>query len=118
VRHEELEPIMLHPVKESNGEVVYKQLEEAVEKTGIPREIVGDEGSDLKAGIRRFCAKHKKTDFIYDIKHKVAVVLKRELSEDEDWKRFWSERGVRGKKYNKRCWQRLPVLTNERRRAI
>jgi len=93
VGHEELEPIMLHPVKESNGEVVYKQLEEAVVKTGIPREIVGDEGSDLKAGIRRFCAEHKKTDFIYDIKHKVAVVLKRELSEDEDWKRFGERAG-------------------------
>ena len=93
VGHEELEPILLEPVKESNGEVVYKQLEKAALKTGIPREIVGDEGSDLKAGIRRFCAEHKKTDFVYDIKHKVAVVLKRELSGEEGWKRFTEQTG-------------------------
>jgi hypothetical protein len=34
-------------VKESNGKIVWQQLEKAIEKTGIPREIIGDHGSDL-----------------------------------------------------------------------
>ncbi len=42
--HEDVEPIALFPVKQSNGEIVWQQLEETVEKTGVPREIIGDQG--------------------------------------------------------------------------
>jgi hypothetical protein len=37
LRHEEVEPITLEPVKESTGEVVYHQLKEAAKKTGSRR---------------------------------------------------------------------------------
>ena len=47
LKHEDVEPISLFPVKSSNGEVVWQQLEESVKKTGVPRAIVGDHGSDL-----------------------------------------------------------------------
>jgi hypothetical protein len=40
VNHEDVEPICLNPVKQSNGKIVYQQLEEAIEKTGIPRETL------------------------------------------------------------------------------
>ena len=46
--HEDVEPIALFPVKSSNGEVVFQQLEETVDKTGLPREILGDQGSDIR----------------------------------------------------------------------
>jgi hypothetical protein len=52
--HDDVEPIALFPVTRSNGEVVFQQLEETVEKTGLPREILGDQGSDLKPGTERF----------------------------------------------------------------
>ncbi|KPA12547.1 hypothetical protein MHK_007252, partial [Candidatus Magnetomorum sp. HK-1] len=45
-------------------------------------------GSDLKSGIERFCKTHKKTDYIYDIKHKTASVLKHELKGNEDWENY------------------------------
>jgi hypothetical protein len=48
---EDAEPIALFPVKQSNGEVVFQQLEDTIPKTGVPREIIGDQGSDLKSGI-------------------------------------------------------------------
>ena len=32
-----------------NGDIVYEQLENAVQKTGVPCEILGDKGSDLHA---------------------------------------------------------------------
>lgn len=86
--HEDVEPISLYPVKESNGDVVWQQLEETAEKTGIPREIIGDHGSDLAAGIQKFCQKHPGTCYIYDIKHKTATVLKHELENDEKWLEF------------------------------
>lgn len=90
LRHEDMEPIEVLPVKSSNGEIVYQQLEEAIVCTGVPRQIVGDEGSDLKKGIGKFCQEHVETIFTYDIKHKTASVLKHELEEDEEWKRFAS----------------------------
>ena len=86
--HRDVEPIALLPVDKSNRDVVYRQLEATVGKTGVPRLIVGDHGSDLKAGIERFCQEHPETCFIYDIKHKTAAVLKRELACDETWLEF------------------------------
>ena len=84
----ENEPIALFPVKSSNGEVVFQQLEEAVDKTGLPREILADQGPDLKAGIERFCHQHPQTCSIYDIKHKSAALLKHTLQHDESWQSF------------------------------
>lgn len=88
LRYEDMEPIALLPVKKSNGEIVYQQLEESVKKTGIPRQIVADHGSDLNKGIQLFCEKHSETVFTYDIKHKTASVVKNELEKDEEWKNF------------------------------
>ncbi len=88
VSHQDVELIALLPVEKSNRDVVYRQLEANIEKTGVPRLIVGDHGSDLKAGAARFCQEHPETCFIYDIKHKTATVLKRELARDETWLEF------------------------------
>jgi len=86
--HEEVEPIALFPVKSSNGEVVFQQLEQTIEKTGLPREILADQGSDLKAGIERFCQQHPQSCSIDDIKHKSAALLKHTLQHDESWQAF------------------------------
>lgn len=83
--HETVEPIELVPVKHSNGTVVYQQLEQAITKTGVPREIISDHGSDLNAGIEQFCQQHPQTSAVYDVKHKLAAILKRELDPDADW---------------------------------
>jgi hypothetical protein len=86
--HAEVEPIELLPVEHSDGEVVYQQLEKATAKTGVPREIVSDHGTDVKAGIEKFCDQHPQTSAVYDIKHKTAAVLKREWEHDPAWLAF------------------------------
>jgi len=86
--HADVEPIAIYPVTQSNGEIVYQQLEAARKRTGVPREILSDQGSDLYKGIKQFCQAHPETSFIYDIKHKVAAVLKRELGADGAWQEF------------------------------
>ena len=86
--HEDVEPIALLPVTHSNGEIVFQQLTQTVEKTGPPREIIGDHGTDIKSGIERFCQDHEQTCYIYDIKHKGAAILKRELKDDPHWSEF------------------------------
>jgi len=88
--HADVEPIAICPVTQSNGEVVYQQLEEARKQTGVPREILSDHGSDLHKGIRQFCQAHPETCDLYDIKHKVAAVLKRELEVEGAWQEFSS----------------------------
>lgn len=92
LKHENLEAITLLPVKHSTGHMVFEHLEKTIEKTGIPREIVGDYGSDLKAGIERFCQAHPETDYVHDIKHQTALLLKHELQADPLWNQFthWS----------------------------
>jgi len=88
LKYEDVEPIALLPVTQSNGDIVYQQLKETIEITGVPREIVSDHGSDIKSGIDKFCDEFQETCFIYDIKHKGAAILKRELKKDEIWIEF------------------------------
>jgi hypothetical protein len=86
--HEDVEPLVLLPMSPSNGPLIFEQLEASAKRTGIPRQIVADHGSDLKAGIEAFCQTHPTTCSIYDIKHKTACVLKHELAGDTSWQTF------------------------------
>jgi hypothetical protein len=86
--HEDVELIDLQPVTESNGKVVYRQLEAATAKTGVPRAIVSDNGGDLHNGIERFRKRHRGTAWIYDVKHKTACLLKHALERDTSWQKF------------------------------
>jgi hypothetical protein len=88
IQYKDLEPIELMPVKQSNGEIVYEQLEQATKKTGVPRAIITDKGSDLNCGIKQYCDKHPETVSIYDIKHKTALVLKKQLENNDVWNEF------------------------------
>ena len=86
--HEDVELIDLVPVTESNGKVVYRQLQAAAAKTGVPRAIVSDHGSDLHAGVKRFRRAHRTTAWLYDIKHKTACLLTHALASDVSWQSF------------------------------
>ncbi len=86
--HAMMEPLALIPVRQSNGDIVCAQLEATVQKTGIPREILSDHGTDLNAGIEQFCEQHLHTISVYDIKHKTAAVLKHALAHDPHWLAF------------------------------
>lgn len=88
LRHEDVDLIDLQPVTESNGKVVYRQLQAAAVKTGPPRAIISDNGSDLRCGIDLFHQKHPGTVWLYDITHKVACLLKHALERDASWRQF------------------------------
>ena len=86
--YQDVEPIDLLPVESSTGKVVWEQLEKTALKTGVPRAIVSDYGSDLKLGIEMFCADQEHCVSLYDIKHKTACLLKAQLSKDDHWTLF------------------------------
>ncbi len=93
LRLSQMEPIELEPVTVSNKEVVYRQLEANVAKTGVPRAIIDDHGGDLAAGVKLFCRAHPGTIEVYDISHKAACLLKARLEHDEQWKAFAAKAG-------------------------
>jgi hypothetical protein len=86
--HEDVQLIDLQPVTTSTGEVVYRQLEAATAKTGVPRAIISDDGRDLHKGINQFLAAHARTVWLYDIKHKTACLLQHALEDGSSWQAF------------------------------
>jgi hypothetical protein len=88
VRHEQVEPLALFPVTQSHGQVVYEQREQTLARTGVPREIVSDTGSELHAGVSRLCHAHPETASISDITHQTALLLQHDLHSDATWVTF------------------------------
>ena len=76
---DDLTTLSLHISTNTNSELVKSQLLDIAEKYGPPLHIISDGGPDLKKGIDDFIKWHTQTGFIYDIKHKVALHLKRLL---------------------------------------
>lgn len=91
--HQDLEVLALEPVEKSNGEIVNGQLEKIAGKVGVPRAIVSDHGSDIKRGIEAFQVDHPETAGIYDIAHKVAILVKQELKADQQWTEYLQQLG-------------------------
>jgi len=91
---EHLEALEILPVVSSTQEVVAEQLSAVAARTGVPRVIVRDGGSDLQGGVERFRALHPQTADVYDIKHKTACLLRHALEPDERWGAFSRQVGT------------------------
>jgi hypothetical protein len=87
-RHEDMTLLNLTPMEQSTGEIVYEQLCQTMEKTGIPRAVVSDGGSDLKRAMDRVHEDHPDVHHVLDLKHVHALLLKRELESDDRWASF------------------------------
>lgn len=93
LRFEDVEPILMEFSQISNAVIVNQALKKAEERIGKTFQICSDQGPDLYAGIRLFQEEALKTEgrtvnFMSDISHKVASLLKAKLEKDEEWKRF------------------------------
>ncbi len=93
LRLSQMEPIELEPVTVSDKEVVFRQLEANVAKTGVPRAIINDHGGDLAGGVELFRGAHPETIEVYDISHKAACLLKARLEHDQQWRAFAANAG-------------------------
>jgi hypothetical protein len=92
LEHEDLTLLNLTPMEQSSGEAVVAQLRETRERTGIvPAAVLSDEGAELKKAMVLFRGESPrlhKVPHVYDIKHKVATILKKELHRDKTWQSF------------------------------
>jgi len=91
LRHEDMALLNLTPMEQSSGERVHEQLEATVRATGVPRAVVSDEGTDLKRGMEFFRRAYPTVRHQHDLKHKNALLLKKELTEDDRWGAFVKE---------------------------
>jgi hypothetical protein len=68
--------IALVPMTASHQERIDAELEKAVARTGVPRQILGDGAQDLHKGIERFRQRHPQTRGVTDVAHHAANLLK------------------------------------------
>jgi hypothetical protein len=86
--HEDLTVLDVMPMRHSSGPAVEARLEAVAKQTGDPRAILGDGGTDLKCGIAGFQKTHHGVARLYDIKHKMALLLQQQLEKDPHWAKF------------------------------
>ena len=86
--HEDLTLLNLTPMEQATGEAVHQAMAETIAVTGIPREIVSDGGTDLKKGMEFLHQKHPQVAHVHDIKHKTALLIKKELEHNDQWTTF------------------------------
>jgi hypothetical protein len=88
--HEDVTLLNLMPMEHATGEAVFEQLQTTVARTGVPRAVLSDEGTDLKRAMELFRKIHPKTLRRLDFKHKNALLLKQRLQHDRHWQEFVS----------------------------
>jgi hypothetical protein len=86
--HKDLTVLDVTPMERSSGEAVAARLKAVAEKTGVPRQIVSDGGTDLAKGFEQFQEVHPAVSRAYDIKHKMALLLRTRLEGDPRWTKF------------------------------
>jgi hypothetical protein len=92
LEHEDLTLLNLTPMEHSNGKAVADELQKTREQTGIvPAAVLSDEGAELKKAMLLFRERSprlRNVPHVFDIKHKVATILNRELHHDKAWQSF------------------------------
>jgi hypothetical protein len=88
LRYQDMHLLALVPRASWTGPTVDAELEKVVPRTGQPRVIVDDHGSDIHSGVLQFQQRHAATLEIYDLKHKAACLLKQRLRADARWQAF------------------------------
>lgn len=88
LRHQDMQVLHLDVMSHSTGELMEHKLHQLVQRLGTPHQIVSDHGADLTKGIRLLRQQYPAIIDTYDISHKLACLLKGELSDDDRWKAF------------------------------
>lgn len=84
----DLHLVALVPMEKSNAALVEAELERAVQRTGRPRLIVSDQGSDLRKGIADFQSWYPRTAYVPDVAHYGANLLEHAWDDQPRWQQF------------------------------
>lgn len=84
----DLHLVALVPMDHSDGDAVERELEVAALRTGVPRLIVSDQGSDLVKGTRDYAACRPQVAHVADVAHFGANLLQRSWEAQPAWSSF------------------------------
>ena len=84
----DLQLVALVPMEHSNGAAVETELENAAYRTGVPRLIVSDQGSDLAKGIADYRDFRPGVAHVPDIAHRGANLLEHAWAGQPQWQQF------------------------------
>lgn len=84
--HEDVVLLGLHPTEKSTGEFNYDSFTETLK--GDFQALVIDQGSDIKMGARLFSNNNPNIKIIFDIAHKLSLIVEHELKNDPIWKSY------------------------------
>lgn len=87
----DLQLVALVPMEKSNGAAVERELENAAQRTGVPRQIVSDQGSDLLKGIADYLEYRPGTAHVPDVAHYGANLLEHAWDNQPRWHQFVKE---------------------------
>ncbi len=88
LQHQDVEVLALEILEKSAGKIISEKLKNLAERVGTPLQVLSDRGSDLKKGIDLYLEENPSVISTYDITHKMALLLKKELSIDEKYQNF------------------------------
>ncbi len=88
LQHQDVEVLALEVLEKSSGKIISSSLKNLGERVGTPLQVVSDHGSDLKKGIELYLEENSSVISTYDVTHKMALLLKKELSNDERYQNF------------------------------
>jgi hypothetical protein len=91
LQHQDVEVLSLEILDTTVGRIILEKLNNLAKRVGTPIQIVSDRGSDIKKGIDLYLENNLQTIATYDITHKMANLLKQELSEDGKFQEFFKE---------------------------
>jgi hypothetical protein len=84
----DLQLVALVPMEKSNAALVEAELDRAARRTGAPRLIVSDQGSELRKGIADFQSWYPRTAYVPDVAHYGATLLERAWDDSPRWQQF------------------------------
>lgn len=84
--HEDVVLLGLHPTEKSTGEFNHLSFKETLKDDF--QALVIDQGSDIKMGARLFSQTYSEVKIIYDIPHKLSLIMEHELKNDVMWKDY------------------------------
>jgi hypothetical protein len=88
LQHTDGEILTLEVTTTATGEFIQEKLELLSNQVGIPQQILGDYGSNLKKGIQLYQINHPEVIYTYDVTHAMSNLLKHQLSQDKSYQDF------------------------------
>lgn len=105
--HQDVVMLGLKVLRRCDGVVVHAQLAAVAQEVGVPRAVVSDAGGDVKKGIHLFQAEHPEVGWHYDLTHRLARLLEKELGAAAWWPDFLRQAGQCRQACQQTAWSHL-----------